>query len=59
MVRGPWIILAVLVLTRVGFLPPLLRVNFVSENLLLNNHPSPMPPGSPAALEMQNLSPQI
>lgn len=27
--------------------PSLLRMNFVSENLFLNNRPTPLPPGSP------------
>lgn len=39
-------------------LPSLLRVNFINENLSLNDHPNPLPPGSPPPWRC-SLSPQI
>ena len=40
-------------------LPSLLRVNFVSENIFLNDRPTPPVSWQPPTLEMQSLSPQI
>ena len=40
-------------------LPSLLRVNFVSENIFLNDRPTPPASWQPPTLEMQSLSPQI
>lgn len=54
MVRGPQIILWVLVPRS-----SLLRMNFVSENLFLNNRPHPPASWQPPTLEMQEPFPQI
>ena len=39
--------------------PSLLRVNFVSDNIFLNDRPTPPASWQPPTLEMQSLSPQI